>query len=83
MVYADLHSHTTASDGELSPEALIDRAAGAGVAVLAVTDHDTVAGVARAIARGKERGVDVIPGCELTIYVSGMEAASSGALYQS
>lgn len=73
MIYADLHSHTTASDGELSPEALVDRAAERGVAVLAVTDHDTVAGVGRAITRGKERGVEVVPGCELTIYVNGME----------
>ena len=73
MVYADLHSHTTASDGELSPEALVDRAAHAGVAVLAVTDHDTVDGVQRAIVRGKEREVEIIPGCELTIYVGGME----------
>ncbi len=72
-IYADLHSHTFASDGELSPEDLVDRAAAAGVQVLAVTDHDTVGGVARAIARGKERGVEVGPGCELTIYVGTTE----------
>src|SRR5437868_3857552 len=71
--YADLHSHTTASDGELSPEELVDRAAGAGVAVLAVTDHDTMAGVERATARGRERGVEIVPGCELTIYVGATE----------
>ena len=67
--FADLHAHTTASDGELSPEALVDCAAEAGVAALAVTDHDTVDGVARAVARGKEHGVEIVPGCELTIYV--------------
>jgi predicted metal-dependent phosphoesterase TrpH len=72
-IYADLHSHTYASDGELSPEALVDCAAEAGVQVLAVTDHDTVAGVARAQARGKDRGVEVIPGSELTIYVGPTE----------
>lgn len=44
----DLHSHTTASDGHLSPEALIDRAIGFGIDILAITDHDTVEGVARA-----------------------------------
>ena len=72
-IYADLHAHTTASDGELSPEELVDRAADAGVAALAVTDHDTMAGVERAVARGKERGVEIVPGCELTIYVCQIE----------
>ena len=72
-IYADLHAHTFASDGELSPEDLVDRAAERGVPVLAVTDHDTVGGVARAIVRGKERGVEIVPGCELTIYVGSTE----------
>ncbi|MFP2913740.1 PHP domain-containing protein, partial [Pyxidicoccus sp. 3LFB2] len=40
----DLHSHTTASDGQYPPAELLSRAAAAGVTVLAVTDHDTVAG---------------------------------------
>lgn len=44
----DLHSHTTASDGRLSPQALIDRALSFGVEVLAITDHDTIAGLALA-----------------------------------
>ena len=72
-IYADLHSHTVASDGELSPEALVDSAVEAGVQALAVTDHDTMAGVARAQARGRERGVEVIAGSELTIYVGPTE----------
>ncbi len=44
----DLHSHTTASDGALTPEALVNRAVEMRVSVLAITDHDTVAGLARA-----------------------------------
>ena len=40
----DLHAHTTASDGSLSPTELVDKAAGLGLAALAVTDHDTIAG---------------------------------------
>jgi len=65
-VVADLHAHTTASDGELTPEDLVSAAAKAGLQVLAVTDHDTLAGVARAQAKGRELGVEVIAGCELT-----------------
>lgn len=44
----DLHSHTTASDGSLTPDGLVDLAAAKGLSVLAVTDHDTVAGIATA-----------------------------------
>lgn len=62
----DLHNHTTASDGELSPTALVERAAGLGVRALAVTDHDTVAGLAEARAAGARLGVHVVDGVELS-----------------
>ncbi len=62
----DLHLHTTASDGLLSPEALVARVAGAGVTVMAVTDHDTVAGIDRAAAAAAARGIRLIPGIEIT-----------------
>ncbi len=62
----DLHNHTTASDGELSPTALVERAAGLGVRALAVTDHDTVAGLAEAHEAGRRLGVDVVDGVELS-----------------
>jgi predicted metal-dependent phosphoesterase TrpH len=65
--YCDLHSHTLCSDGMLSPTALVDLAASRGLAALAVTDHDTVDGLAEACARGVERGVEVVPGIELSI----------------
>jgi predicted metal-dependent phosphoesterase TrpH len=66
MVRIDLHAHTTASDGSLAPEELVRLAKQQGVATLAVTDHDTVAGLPRAIAEGAQTGVEVIPGIEIS-----------------
>ncbi|RTR34199.1 RNase RNM [Shewanella atlantica] len=48
ILLADLHSHTTASDGQLTPSELIERAIGNGVEMFAITDHDTIAGLAEA-----------------------------------
>ena len=62
----DLHSHTTASDGTLSPTALVTMAQQRGIGVLAVTDHDTVAGHAEAIAAGEALGVRVLRGIEVS-----------------
>lgn len=62
----DLHLHTSASDGLLDPEALVARVAGAGVTVMSVTDHDTVAGLDRAEAAAAARGIRFIPGIEIT-----------------
>lgn len=66
---SDLHAHTTASDGDLSPAELVRAAAAAGLATLAVTDHDTVAGLPEAVAEGRACGVRVLPGIELTVHV--------------
>jgi 3',5'-nucleoside bisphosphate phosphatase len=65
----DLHAHTVASDGGDRPEELVAAAATAGVETLAVTDHDTVAGVAEARAAGERLGVEVLAGCELSATV--------------
>jgi predicted metal-dependent phosphoesterase TrpH len=65
----DLHAHTRASDGGDRPRELVAAAAAAGVATLAVTDHDTVAAVAEARAAGERLGVEVLAGCELTATV--------------
>lgn len=61
----DLHTHTTASDGMLSPEQLVETARQAGVQVLAVCDHDSTEGVAAAVAAGERSGVEVIPAVEI------------------
>jgi predicted metal-dependent phosphoesterase TrpH len=61
----DLHTHSTASDGALDPTELIARAADRGVRIQALADHDTLLGVAEAIAEGERRGVRVIPATEL------------------
>jgi 3',5'-nucleoside bisphosphate phosphatase len=62
----DLHTHTTASDGRCTPADLVARAAAAGVTVLSVTDHDTVAGCADASAAALDAGLTLIPGIEVT-----------------
>ncbi|TLS49931.1 PHP domain-containing protein [Paenibacillus antri] len=62
----DLHTHTTASDGMLTPAESVALAAAQGLAGVAVTDHDTVAGAAEAAAAGRERGVDVVVGVEIS-----------------
>jgi len=62
----DLHAHSTASDGALSPTALMVAAAAAGVTALALTDHDSTAGLAEAAAAGGVHGVRLVPGIELS-----------------
>lgn len=62
----DLHSHSTASDGRLRPAALVARAAAQGVTTLALTDHDTTAGVPEAAAAAREAGIRLVPGVEIS-----------------
>ena len=62
----DLHVHSTASDGSLSPEAVVGRARDAGLAAIALTDHDTLAGVPEAVQAGERLGVRVVGGCEFS-----------------
>ncbi|MCD8066936.1 MAG: PHP domain-containing protein [Oscillospiraceae bacterium] len=73
MTRIDLHVHTTASDGTLTPAAVTARARGLGLAAIAITDHDTVEGVAEAMCAGKELGIEVVPGIELSCYYRGRE----------
>ncbi|MCW9088328.1 MAG: PHP domain-containing protein [Gammaproteobacteria bacterium] len=63
----DLHSHSLASDGTLSPEALVTRAAAAGVEVLALTDHDDTGGIAEAQGAASAIGIVLVPGVELSV----------------
>jgi predicted metal-dependent phosphoesterase TrpH len=63
----DLHLHSTASDGGLSPEGLVRRAIAAGLSAIALTDHDTMAGISEAIAAGERHGLRVVCGCEFSV----------------
>ncbi|HET7784342.1 MAG TPA: PHP domain-containing protein [Myxococcales bacterium] len=69
----DLHSHTTHSDGDRSPAQLLQAAAAAGVSVLAVTDHDTVSGIAECRAASEAVGIRLVPGIELSCELHGRE----------
>jgi predicted metal-dependent phosphoesterase TrpH len=61
----DLHTHSLRSDGALEPAELVRRAATRGVTIQALSDHDTLSGVAEAVAEGERLGVRVIPATEL------------------
>lgn len=63
----DLHAHSTASDGSLSPSHLIEEAAARGLSAIALTDHDTIAGIPEAAETAKRLGLRFIPGVELEI----------------
>ena len=68
----DLHLHSLASDGRLSPADLVRHAHASGVRVMALTDHDTTDGLPEAIAAGAALGVRVIPGIELSADLPGI-----------
>jgi predicted metal-dependent phosphoesterase TrpH len=63
----DLHTHTTFSDGSQSPTELVEEAARIGLSAVAVTDHDTVDGLAEALEAGERCGVEVVPGVEINL----------------
>jgi 3',5'-nucleoside bisphosphate phosphatase len=69
----DLHLHTNASDGEDPPAELVRRARAAGLDAIAITDHDTLAGLPAALAAAGAAGVRVIPGCEFSVQGPGGE----------
>jgi len=64
--YADLHVHTTFSDGAFTPEEAVAFAREAGLCAISITDHDMTDGIEPAIARGGDCGVEIIPGIELS-----------------
>ncbi|MBR9702034.1 PHP domain-containing protein [Candidatus Pacearchaeota archaeon] len=61
----DLHIHTTASDGSLSPKEVIDKAIEKGITCLAITDHDTIDGLREAVEYAKQKDFDLILGVEI------------------
>lgn len=62
----DLHTHTSVSDGRLSPDELVMKAFDDGITHLAVTDHDTVAGIPSAAETAEDLGIEIIPGIEIS-----------------
>jgi len=71
----DLQAHSTHSDGVLSAEEVVTRAADAGVELLALSDHDTISGVAEAVETGKRVGVEVVPAVEISAVDDGAATA--------
>lgn len=67
MQRIDLHTHTTASDGSMTPAELVRHAKEARLTAIAVTDHDTVEGLEEAIQEGNRIGLEVIPGLEISV----------------
>ena len=70
----DLHVHTTASDGQLSPADVVQKALEIGLAAVAITDHDTTEGVTEALEAARGTGLDVVPGVEISTDISRSEA---------
>jgi predicted metal-dependent phosphoesterase TrpH len=69
----DLHLHTTASDGTLSPSELVFQARAAGLSIISITDHDTTAGSDAAAAAAHEAGLRLIPGIEISAVAEGRD----------
>ncbi len=70
---ADLHTHTFHSDGACSPEEIIEKAKKAGLDTISITDHDSINGFKDAFEAGKNLGVEVIPGVEISSEISNRE----------
>lgn len=68
----DLHTHSTASDGTFSPTELMRAAAEAGLSAIAMTDHDTLDGLPEARAEAERLGIELVPGCELSLEYAGL-----------
>lgn len=66
-IFADLHNHTTFSDGDFTPEQLMDLAAEKGIKALAITDHDTLGGLEPGADAAGKNGIKFIPGTEVSV----------------
>jgi len=76
----DLQSHSTHSDGALGATEVVQRAAQAGVQLLALSDHDTVSGVSEALAAGERAGVRVVPAVEISAVDDGVGGSGDGGV---
>lgn len=77
----DLHLHTTASDGRLAPDALVRRVHAAGITVMSVTDHDTVAGLADARRAAERAAIRLVDGIEVTAVHHGRDVHVLGYFF--
>ncbi|RLC18092.1 MAG: PHP domain-containing protein [Deltaproteobacteria bacterium] len=66
-IFADLHNHTTASDGDFTSDQMVEQARRLGIKAIGITDHDTLEGLKNAVAAGKKYNVEVICGVEVSI----------------
>lgn len=78
----ELHCHSTASDGELRPAELVERALAVGVTTLALTDHDTVSGIDELTQAARETSLRVLTGVELSCHYEGREVHLLGYLFE-
>lgn len=79
--FADLHIHTYYSDGTSSPKEIVDQACNAGLACVAITDHDTVAGIEPVRVLARDSGLDVIAGIELSSEMNSKDVHILGYLF--
>ncbi len=66
-IFADLHNHTTASDGDLTPERLVKQAKESGIKAIGITDHDTLKALKKAVEAGEKYDIEVVCGVEVSI----------------
>ncbi|UCE18104.1 MAG: PHP domain-containing protein [Gemmatimonadota bacterium] len=71
--FADLHVHTTASDGTVSPEKIVELALQTDLKAIAITDHDAIEGIVPAIHSAKNLDCQVVPGVELSVTMNGID----------
>ena len=67
MKTIDLHTHSNCSDGSMTPTELVAHAASRGVSAIALSDHDTVAGIDEAVKAGEKYGVEIVPAIEFSV----------------
>ena len=77
----DLHTHTHYSDGSLSPRELILRASEVGISHLSITDHDSIDGLEEAVHAGRECGIEIVPGVELSATLGSKDVHILGYLF--
>ena len=69
VMYIDLHTHTTASDGQYTPSELVTMAKEKNIELLSITDHDTVSGLEEAVEAAHRCNIDFIPGIEISTHM--------------